>query len=106
MIENLRMGGIGGMPKWVSHIKGSGHELKVGPAFRFSDFHVVGSAPVKKGMLKELMLDNLGICRFHRAWAETLLLDVVENPFGEKEAFLRSINLTASRITRRNASVF
>jgi acetyltransferase len=24
-------------------------------------------------MIKELMLDNLGVCRFHRAWAETLL---------------------------------
>ena len=57
-------------------------------------------------MLKELMLDNLGFCRFHRAWAETLLPDIVENLFGEKEAFLRSISLTASRITSRNASVF
>lgn len=57
-------------------------------------------------MLKELMLDNLGFCRFHRTWAETLLPDIVENLFGEKDAFLRSITLTASRITSRNASVF
>jgi len=57
-------------------------------------------------MLKELMLDNLGICRFHRAWAETLIPDIVENIFGCREAFLRSISLTASRITSRNASVF
>ena len=57
-------------------------------------------------MLKELMLDNLGICRFHRAWAETLIPDIVENIFGEKEAFLNAINMTASRITSRNASVF
>ena len=57
-------------------------------------------------MLKELMLDNLGICRFHRAWAETLIPDIVENIFGEKEAFLIAINMTASRITSRNASVF
>ena len=57
-------------------------------------------------MLKELMLDNLGICRFHRAWAETLLPDIVEHIFGEKEAFLNAINMTASRITSRNASVF
>jgi hypothetical protein len=57
-------------------------------------------------MLNELMLDNLGFCRFHRAWAETLLPDIVENLFGEKDAFLRSITLTASRITSRNASVF
>jgi glyceraldehyde-3-phosphate dehydrogenase (ferredoxin) len=57
-------------------------------------------------MLKELMLDSLGICRFHRAWAETLIPDIVENIFGEKEAFLIPINMTASRITSRNASVF
>jgi glyceraldehyde-3-phosphate dehydrogenase (ferredoxin) len=57
-------------------------------------------------MLKELMLDNLGICRFHRAWAETLIPDIVENIFGCGEAFMRSISLTASRITSRNASVF
>ena len=57
-------------------------------------------------MLKELMLDNLGICRFHRAWAETLIPDIMENIFGEKDAFLNSINMTASRITSRNASVF
>jgi len=57
-------------------------------------------------MLKELMLDNLGFCRFHRAWAEELLPDMVGHIFGEKDAFLRSISLTAGRITSRNASVF
>jgi glyceraldehyde-3-phosphate dehydrogenase (ferredoxin) len=57
-------------------------------------------------MLKELILDNMGFCRFHRAWAETLIPDIMENLFGCKEAFLRSITLTASRINSRNASVF
>jgi glyceraldehyde-3-phosphate dehydrogenase (ferredoxin) len=51
-------------------------------------------------MLKELLLDNLGVCRFHRAWAEDLLPEIVEKIFGCKEALL-----TASRITRRNASL-
>jgi hypothetical protein len=59
-----------------------------------------------KQKLKVLMLDNLGVCRFHRAWAETLIPDIVENIFGEKEAFLRCLSLTAGRITSRNASVF
>jgi len=62
--------------------------------------------PDNKHELKVLMLDNLGICRFHRAWAETLIPDIVENIFGEKDAFLRSVSLTAGRITSRNASVF
>lgn len=57
-------------------------------------------------MLKELMLDNLGICRFHRAWAEDLMPDIVENIFGLKDRFLESVRLTASRIASRNASVF
>jgi glyceraldehyde-3-phosphate dehydrogenase (ferredoxin) len=57
-------------------------------------------------MLKELMLDNLGICRFHRAWAEDLMPDIVERIFGCKDALLRVTHLTASRITSRNASIF
>ncbi len=59
-----------------------------------------------KRMIMELMIDNLGICRFHRAWAEEIMPDIVEKIFGLKDEFLRSINMTASRITSRNASVF
>lgn len=57
-------------------------------------------------MMAELMIDNLGICRFHRAWAEDLMPDIVNKLFGVKEEFLRSVSLTASRITSRNASVW
>ena len=57
-------------------------------------------------MLKELIIDNLGFCRFHRAWAEELLPDIVEKIIGDKTAFLKAIHLTASRITSRNASIF
>jgi glyceraldehyde-3-phosphate dehydrogenase (ferredoxin) len=57
-------------------------------------------------MICELMLDDLGICRFHRAWAELLIPDIMENIFGCKDAFLQAVTLTASRITSRNASVF
>lgn len=57
-------------------------------------------------MIQELMLDNLGICRFHRAWAEDIMPDIIEKLFGLKEQFLKSIKLTASRINSRNASVF
>jgi len=56
--------------------------------------------------LKELLLDNLGICRFHRAWAEDMMPEIVDKIFGVKDAFLRAINLTAGRIVSRNASVF
>jgi len=55
---------------------------------------------------KELIVDNLGICRFHRGWAEDMGPQVVEHLFKAKEAFLRNIDITASRINSRNASVF
>lgn len=57
-------------------------------------------------MVKELMLDNMGICRFHRAWAEDLIPDIVDKLYGNKEDMLNSIKLTAGRISSRNASVF
>jgi glyceraldehyde-3-phosphate dehydrogenase (ferredoxin) len=57
-------------------------------------------------MLKELMLDNLGVCRFHRAWAEDLIPDVIQSLYGCKDELLHVTRLTASRITSRNASVF
>lgn len=57
-------------------------------------------------MIMELMIDNLGICRFHRAWAEEMMPEIVDKIFGVKEQFMRSVSLTASRITSRNASVF
>ena len=55
---------------------------------------------------KELVVDNLGICRFHRGWAEDMGPQVVEHLFQAKRAFLRNIDITASRINSRNASVF
>ncbi|HSV87826.1 MAG TPA: hypothetical protein VLH61_04230, partial [Bacteroidales bacterium] len=57
-------------------------------------------------MEKELMLDNLGICRFHRAWAEDMAPDIVDKLFGNKDSFLKSVKMTANRINSRNASVF
>jgi glyceraldehyde-3-phosphate dehydrogenase (ferredoxin) len=57
-------------------------------------------------MIKEIMLDNTGICRFHRAWAEDIMPEIIDRLFGQKEKFLRNIELTASRINSRNASIF
>ncbi len=57
-------------------------------------------------MNKELILDNLGFCRFHRNWAEEMMPEVIENVFGLKDKFLNSISMTSSRINSRNASIF
>lgn len=54
----------------------------------------------------ELMLDNLGMCRFHRGWAEEMLPEIVDILFGQKSQFLEKISVTASRINSRNASIF
>ena len=54
----------------------------------------------------ELIVDNLGTCRFHRAWAEEMLPEIVESLYGMKEAFLKGLAKTASRINSRNSSVF
>ena len=55
---------------------------------------------------QELIMDNMGMCRFHRKWAEDMLPDIVEYLFGKKEEFQQVTQLTASRINSRNASVF
>jgi len=57
-------------------------------------------------MVQELMLDNLGMCRFHRAWAEDMMPDIIESIFGVKDKFMDNIRQTAGRINSRNASVF
>ncbi|MBN2057163.1 aldehyde ferredoxin oxidoreductase [bacterium] len=54
----------------------------------------------------ELVMDTLGVCRFHRAWAEEMLPEIVESLFGLKEDMQRAIAVTAGRINSRNASVF
>jgi glyceraldehyde-3-phosphate dehydrogenase (ferredoxin) len=54
----------------------------------------------------ELILDNLGMCRFHRLWAEEMLPEVMGTLYEQKEEFLRRLSVTASRINSRNASVF
>jgi len=56
--------------------------------------------------IQELILDNLGTCRFHRKWAEDILPEVMDRLFGAKDEFLNSIRMTASRINARNASGF
>jgi len=55
---------------------------------------------------KELILDNMGVCRFHRAWAEEMIPEIVESIYGNKENFIEKIAMTASRINGRNSSIF
>jgi len=55
---------------------------------------------------KELIVDNLGTCRFHRGWAEEMLPDVMDSLYNCKERYLRSIEILATRINSGNTPVF
>lgn len=55
---------------------------------------------------QELILDNLGTCRFHRGWGEEMLPEVIGSLYNCKEQFLRSINVLASRLNSANSPIF
>ncbi len=55
---------------------------------------------------KELIIDNMGTCRFHRKWAEEMLPEVVGSLFGMQDEYLKKISKAAARINSRNSSVF
>ena len=55
---------------------------------------------------KELVMDNLGVCRFHRGWSEEMLPEIMESLYGKKDRFLAATAVCASRINSRNASVY
>ena len=57
-------------------------------------------------MVKELTLDNLGICRFHRAWAEDMIADIIGKLYNKKNEFIESTKNISSWINSRNASSF
>jgi len=57
-------------------------------------------------MVRELMLDNCGMCRFHREWAEEILEDIFNRHYGLSVDFYEHHLNLARRINNRNASVF
>ncbi len=57
-------------------------------------------------MKTELMLDNLGVCRFHRAWAEEMLPEIIESVYGKEYDIVLNSHITSRRINCRNTSVF
>jgi glyceraldehyde-3-phosphate dehydrogenase (ferredoxin) len=57
-------------------------------------------------MIQELILDDLGFCRFHRSWAEEMAVDIVEQLYHKGKRFMDVVERTARWINRRNASTF
>ena len=57
-------------------------------------------------MIQEIMIDDLGFCRFHRGWAEEMAPEIVERVWGDSARFLEVVKATAGRINSRNVAVF
>lgn len=57
-------------------------------------------------MIKELLVDNLGICRFHRQWAEEMIPDIMGKLYGMKYDYQDVTKRTAQWINTRNSSQF
>ncbi|MDH4018835.1 MAG: hypothetical protein OEU84_04475 [Xanthomonadales bacterium] len=57
-------------------------------------------------MKKELLIDNVGTCRFHRGWAEEMLPEILGSLYDCKDKFLQSIEVLASRINSCNSPIF
>jgi len=57
-------------------------------------------------MVQELIIDDLGICRFHRGWAEEMAPEIVERVWGDSARFQEVVRATAGRINSRNVAVF
>lgn len=55
---------------------------------------------------KELVMDNAGVCRFHRAWAEDYVPQAMDTLYGLRAEYLQSVSNAASRINSRNAGVY
>ena len=56
-------------------------------------------------LLAELGMDNAGVCRFHRAWAEEMIPEVFGSLYASKESYIRANAIGATRINSRNAGV-
>ncbi|MDP8247095.1 MAG: aldehyde ferredoxin oxidoreductase C-terminal domain-containing protein [Candidatus Tritonobacter lacicola] len=56
---------------------------------------------------EELIMDNMGVCRMHRAWAVEMIPEILGKAIkGTKEKYLNRIKIAARRINSRNNSGF
>ncbi len=59
-----------------------------------------------KRMKAELIMDNLGICRFHRKWAEEMMPEIIGSLYDLKQVFTEKTCITAGQMNSRNSSIF
>ena len=54
----------------------------------------------------ELVLDNMGICRFHRGWAEEMVPAIVGFLYGMQKEYLDGVAIAAEKIISRGKAFF
>ena len=59
-----------------------------------------------KRFIAELMIDNIGVCRFHRGWAEEMTPEIIEHLYGLQKTFSASINSCALDINNQGNPIF
>lgn len=52
------------------------------------------------------MVDNVGICRFHRGWAEEMTPEIIGSLYNMQKEYLDSIDVCAEKIVSRNKAFF
>ena len=62
--------------------------------------------PAPKGLKRNWPWTNAGLCRFHRAWGEEMMVEAMGLVYGLKDEYLAAISVAASRINSRNSAVF
>ena len=56
--------------------------------------------------IAELMIDNIGVCRFHRGWAEEMAPKIIGHLYGLEKEFIAKINSFALDINDQGEPVF
>ncbi len=56
--------------------------------------------------IAELMIDNIGVCRFHRGWAEEMAPKIIGHLYGLEKEFIASINTFALDVNNQGDPVF
>jgi len=54
----------------------------------------------------ELMIDNIGVCRFHRGWAEEMAPEIIGHLYGLEKEFIASIHALALKINDQSKPIF
>jgi glyceraldehyde-3-phosphate dehydrogenase (ferredoxin) len=99
---------LGGVLAWLmdcldsGDLKGADLGSKSLPRWKADGFDPVADS----GHNADLGMDNAGLCRFHRGWAEEMMPEAIGSVYSLKEEYLSSLRVAASRINSRNSAIY